>query len=102
MRLPYTVLPEETASVLANSHDGILAISLKVDKSPPSQQADAGSKPWLLSRALAGGEERNAAAEGREEARRHVGSKPEEKAAAVGDDDVLPEDQFHLKLPKGA
>ena len=39
VRLPYTVLPDAAASVLANPHDGILFIRLTVDKSPPSQQA---------------------------------------------------------------
>lgn len=106
VRLPYTVLPDVAASVLANPHDGILVIRLTVDKAPPSQQADVGSKAWLLSRALDGGgvEERKAACEGGDGTRMNVGKTAQEKAAAAAaaSAGVLPEDQFHLKLPKGA
>ena len=102
VRLPYTVLPDDAASVLANSHDGILVIRLTVDKSPPSQQADAGSKAWLLSRALGGGQERKAAGEGGREARVKYSTMAQGKAAAGEEADALPEEQFHLKLPRGA
>lgn len=101
VRLPYTVLPDDAASALANSHDGILVIRLTVDKSPPSQQADAGSKAWLLSRALSRGQESKAAGEGGQEARMKCSTMALGKAAAEGEADALPEERFHLKLPKG-
>lgn len=99
------MLPD-AASVLANAHDSSLAISLNVDKSPPSHEADVGSKPWLLSRALGGGKERKAAGQGGKGTVQGGGAggrtaKAGEKGVG-GDADVLPEDQFHIRLPKGA
>lgn len=92
----------ESASAHGNYHDGTLAVSLQVCKSPLSERADIGSKAWLLSNALDGGEERQAKGGGRgggvtDEAREATGA----GAGIEGADDSLPEDRFHLRLPKG-
>lgn len=102
VRLPFAVLPE-TASAQANSHDGALVVTLAVDKSHPSKRPDAGSKPWLLSSALEGGEGGRQDVGGGAKARgasteRGLGG---EKSGVGGDADTLPEERFHLKLPAG-
>lgn len=99
VRLPYSVLPD-ASSAQANVHDGVLFVNLSVDKSPPSQKADAGSKPSLLSSALGGGSERQAVqARGSGGDRADVGEPGATGVQAL--DDALPEDRFHLKLPAG-
>lgn len=105
VRLPYAVQPD-TASARANAHEGVMIVSLSVDPSPPSLRADAGSKPWLLSHALGGGQKRPAAGGegGFGKLKGNAGSGTLEGASAddgVGGTDELPEDRFHLRLPKG-
>lgn len=64
-----------------------------------------GSKAWLLSNALDGGGEREAGqtngiagvASGKREAREAAGA----AVGVEGSNDSLPEDRFHLRLPKG-
>lgn len=110
MRLPYAILPN-TAFARTNPHEGTIAISLSVDQSRLSRKADAGSKAWLLAQALSGGDTRT----GRERTspRRKEGHAKEEPGSRANhgwsknlefenmDGDGLPEDRFHLKLPKG-
>ncbi|CAM9230130.1 unnamed protein product [Scytosiphon promiscuus] len=105
VRLPYAVIPD-TASAHTNCHDGTLTVTLQVCKSPLSKQADIGSKAWLLSKALDAGVERQAGQVKAGGAASGVASEVREAAAAAvgvekGADDLLPEDRFHLRLPKG-
>lgn len=100
-RLPYAVLPE-SACARSNAHEGSISITLAVDLSPLSKGPDAGSKPWLLAHALDGGGDRQAskgmeAGAGGDKSGRFRGA-----AGGMEDGEVaLPEDRFHLKLPKG-
>lgn len=94
LRLPFAVLPG-TASARTNAHDGNLTVTLDVDKAPPESRADAGSKPWLLARALHDEKDRTAP-------KCTVTSSQGASSSGEGaGEDVLPEDQFHLRLPKG-
>lgn len=97
------VLPE-VASARANSHDGSMIVTLSVDKSPAASRADVGSKPWLLAHALRNKEEdRGFCADSQEDERRLAGDAVAKVIRDVGqqDEDTLPEDRFHLRLPKG-
>ncbi|CAM9487690.1 unnamed protein product [Chrysoparadoxa australica] len=88
--LPYAI--EEGACASCNAHEERLSIVMTVDRTPIDQGPDAGSKVWMLALALDDGK------------RTDSGRKQNQAAAANGEDDpdALPEDKFHLKLPKGA
>lgn len=78
-----------------------MRITLAVDMSPLNKLPDAGSKPWLLARALDGeGETRplkgTEGGAGGDKSGRDRGA-----VGGVDDEEALPEDRFHLKLPKG-
>ncbi|CAM9583386.1 unnamed protein product [Ascophyllum nodosum] len=105
-RLPYAVLPN-SASAEANCHQGNLVISILVDKVPTWRGPDPGSKPWLLAYALgdANGQHVSAA-----EVHMHcekiseqpqVSTREYEKATGETDGEILAEDRFHLKPPRG-
>lgn len=92
VRLPYATL-EGAGTARANAHEGTLVITLAVDKACPASHPDPGSKPRLLAQALESDKSQRAPAS-TVPSREVSGS---EAGAGVG----LPEDRFHLKLPKG-
>ena len=106
--LPYVVRPPSAKCTLAHPEGSVRAVTFKVsidvDRTPVDicTLPDAGSKPWLLAHALHGehdpygvGKDSSAPPEGSEDgSSRNIGT-------AEDLDDHLPEDRFHIKLPKG-
>jgi len=101
--LPYVVTPSSAKCTLTHPEGSvrtvIFCVSIDVDRTPVDSCTlpDAGSKPWLLAHALNG-----------EVDPYTIGNNPRvshdesNTSTADGiDNDLLPEDRFHIKLPKG-
>lgn len=92
-----------------------LRIALPIDRTSWDKSADAGTKQWLLARALQGGQEGNGGSSSSGELQTSnpyasygdddddnqgkVAEKLSNNKVNNDDDDTLPEDKFHIQLP---
>ncbi|CAM9983251.1 unnamed protein product, partial [Choristocarpus tenellus] len=92
------------AQSLSNPHAGTLTLSVSVDKTPLRGTCDPGSKAWLLAHALDHGVGRACGGKGSVPGCGGVsgaGDGDIDGGEGGQEDEVLPEDKFHLKLAEG-
>lgn len=102
--LPSVFDPVKTSGSLRRaegySSKFIIKLCLLLDNRSPSVEADPGSKPWLMSAALSGEEDdeegNNVYSRSRDKS--EISDQVDEKADDISD--TLPEDKYHIRLPK--
>lgn len=117
---PCAVAPATAASTLVKPPGSAtrtqLHIKVDVDRSPWGKSADPGSKAWLIAKALGEGSDGDGSGlAGNPYAENPPGlvgrsgatsGEPDKRAAAAAatagdlDDELLPEDRFHIRLPR--
>jgi hypothetical protein len=104
--LPSTISPLTAKSIIRRP-DGFvsrieLCVTANIDRAPWGSCADIGSKPWLVSQALSGDSDSSIDGIYGEQTVKTSASSLHENDLSdtpVGDDETLPEDKFHIKLP---
>ncbi|KAG5191624.1 pre-RNA processing PIH1/Nop17-domain-containing protein [Tribonema minus] len=95
--LPYAVRAD-SADARVDPHLRTLTVRITVDATPPELRPDPGSRPWLLAEALRRGDDGGDQQQAKQSTvASHRSSSPD----GATDPDDLPEDRFHLRLPKG-
>lgn len=105
LALPAAIIPSDVTCALTRPEGSTRRVSLTLTLplllNAPANVVDAGSKQWLVSQAMRGRDDGNPylPEEEDDEGKENKKSDDANKDGAV-EEDALPEDRFHLKLPK--